>query len=347
MKYFRFTRQDTLVLYIILPPYLMTVNYLLLGNIYFTFPIVLWATLVSFVIGFLSWASHIVTAHVIREMITGYSQTGRRILIQLPAYVLLTLVLGLSLFFAFHAMGYLHQSLSWSSFGPAFIAGILLNVVATSFHEGLFAFDKWKVSTLEAEQLKKNYLQSQLESLKSQVNPHFLFNSLNTLSALIYTDPDRASHFLDEMSKVYRYLLRANEHELIPLRTEMQFVHSFFHLLRTRYDKGINLQLDIQPVHLEYLLPPLTLQMLIENAVKHNVIAEDCPLQINIWTDAQDMLTVKNNIQPKATRVVSTGIGLQNIAAKYQLLNQSTFQIQNDGVYFTVQLPLFQPNSKL
>ena len=200
---------------------------------------------------------------------------------------------------------------------------------------------KWKASAIETERLKKNYFQSQLEGLKTQVNPHFLFNSLNSLSALIYSDQEKAVKFVDEMSKVYRYLLRSNENELIPLKAEIQFVHSFFHMLKTRYNNGIELHLNIKDQHMDYLIAPLTLQMLIENAVKHNIISFDKPLRIDISSDSSDVLTVNNNLQKKLTKVLSNGIGLQNIITKYRLLSNSEIVIINDGKTFAVQLPLF------
>ncbi|WP_256009369.1 sensor histidine kinase [Desertivirga xinjiangensis] len=341
-KYFVFNRQDTWVLMVVVLPYLVIVNYFLIGSMYFSFPLFIWATLVSSVIGTCSWASHIIAANVLKHTITNYSQTGKRLLIQVPVYILLTLILGLSLFSAFYGLDFITAPFSWLSFKPVFISGIMLNVVATSFHEGLFAFEKWKASTLEAEQLKRNYIQSQFEGLKSQVNPHFLFNSLNSLSALIYSDQEKAGSFLDEMSKVYRYLLRSNENELIPLSSEIHFVHSFFHMLKTRYDEGIELKLNIQEQHMQYLIPPLTLQMLIENAIKHNVISRERPLKIEVMTDVNDMLIVCNNIQKKSTKVLSNGIGLQNILTKYQLLNNSAVSIYNDDVSFVVKLPLFK-----
>ncbi|RZM27301.1 MAG: hypothetical protein EOO88_13865 [Pedobacter sp.] len=340
-KYLLFTKQDTWVLSIVVLPYLVVVNYLLIGPGYFHFPLFIWATATSAAIGTCSWASHIIAANILKHTITNYSQTGKRILIQFPVYILLTLILGLSLFGTFSALDFIEKPLTLHSFQPVFISGIMLNVVATSFHEGLFAFNKWKASTVEAEQLKRNYLQSQFDGLKSQVNPHFLFNSLNSLSALIYSDQEKAGSFLDEMSKVYRYLLKSNENELIPLRSEILFVHSFFHMLKTRFEEGIKLSLNIQEHHMDYLIPPLTLQMLIENAIKHNVISKDRQLRIEIITDRNDILMVRNNIQKKSTNVLSNGIGLQNIITKYQLLNNSDVIIDNDDKFFIVRLPLF------
>lgn len=340
MKYIEFTKEDVLVLFLIVFPYLFVANYLVIGAPYLQLPLLFAASATSLVIGIISWASHIIAANIIRHSIDGYSNAVKRVSIQFPIYVILSLLMGLSIFSSFKMLGYIDTALTWNNFRPLFVAGIILNVAATSFHEGLYAFHKWKTAMLETEQLKKNYLQSQLEGLKSQVNPHFLFNSLNSLSALIYTNPEKASDFVDEMSKVYRYLLRSNERWLIPLQAELSFTQSFFHMLKTRYEDGIELTIDIPETYLGYLLPPLTLQMLLENAVKHNVVTRERPLKIVLSTAGPTQLIVRNNIQKKTTAVASTGIGLQNIMSKYQLLNDSVVEIVDDGEFFTVKLPI-------
>ncbi len=172
-------------------------------------------------------------------------------------------------------------------------------ILAASFHEGVAFYEKWKKVTDEAEQLKKENLQTQLESLKAQVNPHFLFNSLNSLSSLISEDPVKAEKFLDEMCKVYRYLLRNSEDDLAPLWVEMQFIQSYYHLLKTRYGDSLFLEVDIPDELVWYRIPSLTLQMLVENAVKHNMMLKDRPLQIVITTIAGPRLIISNNLQRK------------------------------------------------
>ena len=188
--------------------------------------------------------------------------------------------------------------------------------------------------------LKKENLQSQLEGLKGQVNPHFLFNSLNSLSSLIAEDPEKAEEFIDEMSKVYRYMLRSNEDGLTSLKNEMLFIQSYFHMLKTRYSDGLELKTIIDERYLKYMLPPLTLQMLVENAVKHNVIQKDCPLNILIMTTNSGKLVVTNNLQRKSTKILSNKIGLTNISNKYKLMKQEEIMVNDDGKEFSVVIPL-------
>ncbi|MFD2569519.1 histidine kinase [Spirosoma soli] len=210
---------------------------------------------------------------------------------------------------------------------------------------------RWRAQ-LEAElavqRLKQEVTEMHMRALQAQLSPHFLFNSLNSLSSLIADDPAKAERFVDELSSVYRYLLQANDRELTPLATEMKFINSYYHLLKTRYGKGICLQIAISDAHQECLLPPLTLQLLVENAVKHNVVSASNPLTIHIFTDSNGSLIVRNNLQRKRlNRLASTKKGLQNINLKYKLLNQPPIDICETDEAFDVIVPLIPSTEEL
>lgn len=194
----------------------------------------------------------------------------------------------------------------------------------------------------EREKLRVANLQSQLNALKQQVNPHFLFNSLNVLDSLIEDDPRQARVFLEELSTVYRYLLRSNEHHLTELNKELDFIQSYYHLLKTRLGDGLRLNVKIDEQYQHHKIPPLTLQLLIENAFKHNIVLPDQPLIIDIITNKDGYLLVSNNVQRKNVRVSSNGVGLSNILNKYEILNQPAPMIQDDDGQFTVTLPLIE-----
>jgi LytS/YehU family sensor histidine kinase len=179
----------------------------------------------------------------------------------------------------------------------------------------------------------------ELSRLKDQVCPHFLFNCFNSLSSLILEDRERANRFLTELSKVYRYLLHNNHDVLTMVEQETRFIRSYYHLLEARYSH-IYLNIDINNRYDQYQLPTLTLQLLVENAVKHNIIQHDRPLFIDIFMESPGILTVRNNKQEKITRWPSTGTGLNNIQRKYRLLNHKGIDIINDSTYFTVIVPL-------
>lgn len=185
-------------------------------------------------------------------------------------------------------------------------------------------------------------MQSQLESLKTQINPHFLFNNLNSLSSLITTDSEQAERFLDELSSVYRYLLQQNNRDLCPLTDEIQFIEAYFHLLKTRFGDGIFLEADVDDTYLTYQIPPLTLQVLFENVIKHNVISLDNPLIIRLYT-RNGRLYVENNLQRKKAIVSSSKIGLQNIMMKFKLLNHASVIVHDDDERFLVGMPLIAP----
>ncbi|CAG5069065.1 hypothetical protein DYBT9623_01800 [Dyadobacter sp. CECT 9623] len=219
-------------------------------------------------------------------------------------------------------------------------------ILLTCLYEVNYSLAKWKEIKTNKEAIKKAGLQGQLQSLKSQVSPHFLFNSLNTLSALIVDEPERAEQFVDEMAKVYRYLLQTNQEELTTLATEVLFIKSYYHLLRTRHDKGLELIIDIDEADMEKFIPPLTLQLLVENAVKHNTILEKKPLYIEIRSLGKNLLEVKNNLLEKSTPVMSTRLGLANIKAKYELLSENQPAIDAGPDFFIVQLPLLTAKSE-
>ncbi len=210
-------------------------------------------------------------------------------------------------------------------------------------YEAFYYYTRLKQSEEEKNRLEKEKLWSQLENLNQQVNPHFLFNTLNTLSSLISEDPAEADKFLNEMTKVYRYLLENNKHELVTLQTETKFIQSFYQLLKLRHGKGVELIMQISPQYEDYLLPPLTLQLLVENAVKHNVTSKSQPLKIEISATGDKTLTVKNNLQKKKINPVSTNIGLNNITARYRLIQKEDVVTKEEGNYFIVALPLIHP----
>lgn len=207
--------------------------------------------------------------------------------------------------------------------------------------------EKHERKQLEAElavqQLRQEMSEVQMRALQSQLNPHFLFNSLNSLSSLIVDEPAKAEQFVDEMASVYRYILQTHDFELTTLSRELQFIHSYLHLMQTRYGRGINYTIDVADDFLTDQLPPLTLQLLIENAVKHNIVSKDLPLKIYISTTPERWLIIRNNLQRKPVdRVKSTKKGLLNILTKYKMLGQPTPLVQETGSEFIVTLPLIR-----
>src|SRR6185295_18196633 len=308
---FSYSKKEGLIAAIFLPPFAFLLNYVMFGRNYFSsLKNFLLATILTFAIILLTYVSCGMVASVLNNRYPKYSQTFRRISIGLIGYVAIMAAAISIIFWGYDYIGFLGYQLNQTQYAWCVVIGIFCNILATSLNEGAAFYDKWRQTVDEAENLKKENLQSQLEGLKDQVNPHFLFNSLNSLSSLINEDPQKAEKFLDEMSKVYRYLLRTNEDGLTSLDSEMQFINSYFHLLKTRYGDSLALDTRISDKYRNYQLPPLTLQMLVENAVKHNVILKDSPLHIMIMTTNSGKLVVSNNLQRKDRQVSSNRVGL-------------------------------------
>lgn len=193
---------------------------------------------------------------------------------------------------------------------------------------------------LKAEQLEKENLLSQFSALKSQVNPHFLFNSLSILSSLVKKDPDLSEQFIDRLARAYRYILEQRETDIVPLATELEFLQSYTFLLQTRFEHKFEVKIDLDPHTVQTSsIPPLTLQILVENAVKHNRMSEREPLHIAITRDG-DHLSVRNNFRPRGVEVVSTGMGLQNIINRFALLTDKPVQAGEREDEFVVKVPL-------
>jgi len=200
-------------------------------------------------------------------------------------------------------------------------------------------YRNWKKSLIEVEHYKSLSTQAQLQNLKNQVNPHFLFNNLSVLSSLVYSDQDKAVDFINQLSKVYRYLLENRNSELTKLSEEMTFIHSYIYLLSIRFDKNINFTINVKKEDENKLIPPLALQILIENAIKHNEISTALPLQINIITE-NDMLIVSNTLQPRINKETSSNLGLDNIRQRYQYYSNREVEIIQENQQFIVKLPL-------
>lgn len=219
-------------------------------------------------------------------------------------------------------------------FGLLIVTGIVL------WDLGIFLIRKWRFSQFQVERFKKESAESKFETLRAQVNPHFLFNSLNTLSSLIHEDPGKAGQFIRELSDVYRYILDTREKDTVVLRDELEFMRSYMFLLQLRHENRLFLSENIPVEYGSHQIVPATLQMLIENAIKHNVASASKPLTIRLFVDDQDHLVVTNNLQRKAENTPSSGFGLKSIASRYAFLTDKPVIIDENGSFFSVKIPL-------
>lgn len=216
-----------------------------------------------------------------------------------------------------------------------FLVVVLINVL----HLSDYLFHKWRENATRAIHLEKEKSQVQFDNLKNQLNPHFLFNSLTSLDSLIQEDPDLARQFLQQLSKVFRYVLQHKDKGLVPLYTELDFIKNYVFLLQTRFDTFLTIDFQVAEESLEKKITPVTLQILIENALKHNVVSAAHPLTIRICSDDR-YLKVENNIQPKKQVETSNGQGLQNLKNLYRFLTDMPFETIIHNGKFVVYVPL-------
>ncbi|MEQ8924252.1 MAG: histidine kinase [Fulvivirga sp.] len=210
--------------------------------------------------------------------------------------------------------------------------------VTLIFTSRSFLFE-WKSAAIATEKMRADKFEGQYQSLKNQLNPHFLFNSFNTLSNLVHEDQDKATEFIQKLSKIYRYVLEVQKEELVSLDQELSFLESYIGLQKLRFGDSLVVNIDVKQKDL--LIPPLTLQLLLENAIKHNVVSQDRPLNIKIF-DHDDRITISNNLQPKDVEESSTGIGLENIRSQLNYFTNQQLTITKTADEFIVELPLLK-----
>ncbi len=219
---------------------------------------------------------------------------------------------------------------------------ILITIMDMAIYEAIYYYVRLKKSIREEEQAKQVMIQAQLDTLRNQAQPHFLFNSLNTLRDIIDQDSkEDAKGFVDNLSNVYRFILESGNTNLTSIKKELKFAKAYVYIQSERFGDNLQMKWNIPENKLRSMIVPMSLQLLIENAIKHNIVSKAKPLIITIAIKG-DFLVVHNKIQAKSTKVSSTKIGLQNIKQRYALITNKLPEIINDGNQFTVSLPLLK-----
>ena len=262
---------------------------------------------------------------------------------QTPKRLILTTVslLAFLLLGDFLICTFLHQEYPFGQYPishsiPSLIAGTVIGLL----YEAVYFFQQWKHTVKVNESLKHQQSRTQFEVLQNQMSPHFLFNSLNTLTAIIPEDADMAIEFTQKLSEVYRYILQNKERELVTIEEELSFAKAYVFLLKMRYPENLNVSFDVAASYHRQYIAPLTLQMLIENAIKHNVVSKMNPLYIEVYVENGRSIVVKNNLQKKNVIEKSTKTGLQNIQKRYELLGNKVIDIMATAKNFIVAVPL-------
>jgi hypothetical protein len=224
--------------------------------------------------------------------------------------------------------------------------GLWITLTVVIVFHAVYFFKKNQENKVKESQIVAKNQTAKFESLKNQLDPHFLFNSLNVLTSLISENPNQAEKFTTKLSKVYRYVLEQKDKDLIPLAEELKFANSYMELLKMRFEDGINFNITETVSNPELKIVPLSLQLLLENAVKHNVITSKSPLEINIYED-KGYLIVENNINLKQSLEKSTKIGLKNIDQRYSLISKEKIVVTDNNNIFRVKLPLLTQKIKI
>ncbi|HCV15649.1 MAG TPA: hypothetical protein DF637_04880 [Rikenellaceae bacterium] len=215
------------------------------------------------------------------------------------------------------------------------------NLIFIAALEGYMFYRDHKRAKLEEAMLRDEIASIKLNILKSQINQHFMFNSLNVLSGLLKRDPEKALLFIEEFSNIYRYVLESIEQSLTSLDKEVGFIRSYLYLQQIRYGNSLKYTENISENHLSLSLPPLSLQVIFENAIKHNIVNEDHPLLIEVVSH-NDELIIKNNFQPKISKFASTGLGQKNIQRRYKIICEKSPEFIMENGYYTAILPLIK-----
>lgn len=257
------------------------------------------------------------------------------------------LALGLTMGVAFLILTFTSPDVFWPGFTTrdpdiTWKVGILLLAslsIYTIVYALLYSYQQYAVAQIETLQRERKQLELQFEALKSQVSPHYLFNSLNTISSLIYKDPQSAEQFIRRLAQTYQYILATQNKRYVLLREEVEFVQSYYYLLRIRFQQQLTVEFNLPSSVLETRIPPLTLQILVENAVKHNTMSADNKLFIYITAQDNTHLRVINTKAGYAGNVQSFRIGLENIRKRYEFFTDRKIEIRDEDK-FVVSLPI-------
>lgn len=299
----------------------LLVSNIVIGLVYFWY---LWS-LVEYLNRRLPWVEH----------------PGKRFIVELGGVLLIVLNVSIGAYVWYGLMeGWIWtKGIQYYSL-RLFISSTYLPVLVTLFMEARWFLFNWKETLLRAERLKFSNLEAQHDYLRQQIKPHFLFNSLNVLASLVHKDADLAEKFVLELSALYRRLLEMHDRDTVSLREELTAFESYVFLMKMRFGDALKVEIQAPDVQDNYVIPPFTLQLLLENAVKHNEMSQSNPITVQVEMN-EPCITVRNTRKPKLRPTEpSTGIGLDNLKKRYQLLSDQPLEVVSDATTFLVKVPI-------
>lgn len=314
----------------------------LITNRLYTYPELLACYSFFIFIAFLIWLGNVWLMEFIRKRYTWSYEQYHKIIISL---FLVNIVYSGALSTLLLNTWKMLSRETYTGRGPVVSSTLMIIIAAcfiTNIYEILFLNREREDNRSRVEQLNIAKAQAELEALKNQIDPHFIFNSLNTLSFLITRDPQNARLYNDTLAKVYRYILSNKEKDMVLLREEVEFISNYFYLLKIRFGEAISMIIEITDLSSEeFLIPPISMQALVENAIKHNEFNEKIPLTINV-SISSNYVIIKNIIHPKSYTTPSSRIGLGNLDNRYKLITKRNIIIENNFRTFTVKLPIIK-----
>lgn len=343
MALIRYSKKEPLVFGWVMIPYIIVMNMLILGGCIFRSALEFGKSFIGSGVYFLViYFIFGLVAVIIRNKVPAAGDLFKRIAIMLPIFYLMNIAAMTALYVTYSHLDFLSCQTKPYMFWWAVLCGCILSTVITFINEAIANWEHWKASLAETEKLKNAYQRSRLLGLKGQINPHFLFNCFNSLSGLIPDNEEKAERFLDEMSKVHRYLLRNDDEFLIPLADEIKFAESYLYLTEQRFGTAIKTNIRVDKDALRKNLPPLSMQVILENIIYTNAISKKNPLKILIESNDNNEIIITHTVHEK-TVIQNFNIeeGLDNLLNKYQLLNAPPITISENSNTRIIVLPLF------
>lgn len=338
----RYSSKENLIFIWVMGPYILILNLLVFGTCIFN-------SVSQFFLTFLCSAVYIcliylgfgLVALFIRNRIPAAGDLFKRISVMLPVFYAMNVVSVSGLYFFYNSVRIADCLPKQGMFLWTIIFACIMSTVITFMNEGMANWEAWKASITETEKLKNSYHRSKLLGLKGQINPHFLFNCFNTLSGLIQEDEAKAEKFLDEMTKVHRYLLRSDDELLVPVSDEIRFSQSYLYLIRERFGTAIEATIKIADDVWNRKLPPLSMQVVLENIIYTNAVSKKDPLRIEVVCSGDKELRIRHSIHEKIiVQNLDMDEGLDNLLNKYRLLHPAGISIHENTKERTIVLPL-------
>lgn len=268
----------------------------------------------------------------------------KKMVARLVLFYLTVLVIAFAMFLAIFTYHFIKNGADFSLYLDSLMrmemkSFFIATMIGFAFGAIFFFYSQWSEALKRMQKLKEEKLIFQYETLKSQVNPHFLFNNLNTLSSLVRTDVELSESFIQKLSTVYRYILENQDKEMVSLQSELEFVQNFFFLQKIRDQEKIELKIELENLD-KVQIVPVSLQMLVENAVKHNALTRKAPLRITIHFEGMDKLVVRNDLRQKTQLINSSKIGLKNLNERCKLILGREIEKQETADEFIVKVPV-------